>query len=286
MKRIGILANPAQLDIGTAIAHLFSRLSARGISVLISEKLRTVCRDVNGQFCPVADLVDADAIFALGGDGTLLRTAELAQHRGTPILGVNMGRLGFLSGAEPTELENSLDRLLSGDYAVETRMALNAHVGSHRAFALNEVVIERAVSARMVRVTTWIAQEEVSSFYGNGLILSTPTGSTGYCLSSGGPIVHPALDALILVPICPHSLSLRPMVVSGDQSVGVQVMAEHSDIILTADGRMVGALKPEDRVLVQKAPQPVRLINLRGLSFYELLRRKLDWSLDRRKVEG
>ena len=141
-------------------------------------------------------------------------------------------------------------------------------------FALNEVVVERAVSARMVQVKTWIDEATVSSFWGNGLILSTPTGSTSYSLSSGGPIVNPDMDALILTPISPHSLTLRPLVVRQIQAVTVQISAAHSDIVLSADGRTVSEMRPEQKVLIKKAPQPVKLINLQGLSFYDVLRPK------------
>ena len=293
MTCIGILSNPQQAGIGATVDHLVGRLFQRGIAVLLSEDLKPICQVSAGRFCGTSEMADcADVIVAMGGDGTILRAAALVQKRGTPILGVNLGRLGFLAGAEPAELEDGLDRLLAGDYTLDVRMALTAQVGERTAFALNEVVIERGVAARMVRVKTWIDDLEVSAFFGNGLILATPTGSTGYSLSSGGPIVNPALDAMILTPISPHSLSLRPLVVPGSLSVVMSaavvspsVGVGRSEVVLSVDGRMVCELQPEARVLVQKSPEPVRLINLQGISFYDLLRRKLDWSLDRRKVE-
>jgi NAD+ kinase len=283
MNHIGILSNPNQEGIAQSVLHLAERLIERGASVLIADDLKAICNLDAVEFCSKEDLaVKSDLLVAMGGDGTILRAAAVVQDYDTPILGVNLGRLGFLAGAEPSELEEGLDRLLVGDYTIESRMALMAMVKGQRVFALNEVVVERAVAARMVQVKTWIGDATVSSFWGNGLILATPTGSTSYSLSSGGPIVHPEMDALILTPISPHSLTLRPLVVPGDQTVTVQVSAVHSDIVLSTDGRTVAQLKPEEQVLIQKAPHPVRLINLQGLSFYEVLRRKLDWSLDRR----
>jgi NAD+ kinase len=172
---------------------------------------------------------------------------------------------------------------LGGDYSVEERIALSAQVGDRKAFALNEVVIERSVTARLVQVKMQIGDLPVSSFFGNGLILATPTGSTGYSLSAGGPIIHPSLSVLTATPICPHSLSLRPMVIPSDQSVSIRVVAEQSDeIMFSADGRTVCPLQFGESAIVQRASEPVRLINLRGLTFYDLLRRKLDWGLDRR----
>lgn len=285
MKHIGILSNPTQAGIAEPVVHLTEQFAKRGASVSVADDLKPLFGGnfSAGQFCPKEDLVEqADVVVAMGGDGTILRAAAWVQNQVTPILGVNLGRLGFLAGAEPGELEEGIDRLLAEDYTVESRMALIAQVGDQRVFALNEVVVERAVSARMVHVKTWVDDANVSSFWGNGLILATPTGSTSYSLSTGGPIVHPDMDALILTPVCPHSLTLRPLVIPSDQTVAVQVSAVHSEIVWSTDGRTVGEIQPEERMLVQKAPHPVRLINLQGLSFYDVLRRKLDWSLDRR----
>ena len=131
----------------------------------------------------------------------------------------------------------------------------------------------------MIELKTWVGDVPVSSFWGNGLIVSTPTGSTSYSLSAGGPVLHPSLDSFVITPICPHSLSQRPLVVPADQQVRVQVVAEHADFMLTADGQTVKDMTPEDRVTVCRSDRPVRLINLQGLSFYELLRRKLDWNV-------
>jgi NAD+ kinase len=283
MNHIGILSNPTQEGIAQPIEHLAGQFLQRGVSVLLSDDLKSICTSRKWQFCSSELLAkESEVVVAMGGDGTILRAAAWVQDYNIPILGVNLGRLGFLAGAEPGELEEGLDRLLAGDFTTASRMALTAQVGERTVFALNEVVVERAVSARMVQVKTWIGDAEVSSFWGNGLILATPTGSTGYSLSTGGPIVHPDMDALILTPISPHSLTLRPLVVPGDQTVAVQVSAAHSEIVLSADGRTVEEMPPKERVLVKKAPRPVRLINLQGLSFYDVLRRKLDWSLDRR----
>ena len=284
MKPIGLFSNPTQPGMGVAVDQLAQRVHQRGIEVLIADNLRRICKSDARWFCPVDELPSRTGlIVAMGGDGTLLRAADLVHPHGTPILGVNLGRLGFLSGAEPWELDDGLDRLLGGDYAIEERIALHAQTRTQKAFALNEVVIERSVTARLVQVVMRVGDAPVSSFYGNGLIMATPTGSTGYSLSSGGPIVHPNLSVLVATPICPHSLSLRPMVMPGDQSVTIQVVAEQSDeIMLSTDGRSVCSLGVGESVTVQRAPHPVRFINMQGLTFYDLLQRKLDWSLDRR----
>ncbi len=284
MKRIGILANPASERVGATLEKFVELAQKSGLEVHLENQLRDVCAAGSALFHNPEDLPShSDIVLALGGDGTILRAAGFVREAHTPILGVNLGRLGFLAGAAPEELETSLDRLKRGDYTVESRMALEAEVNGSSIFALNEIVIEKGVLARMVQVKTWISDTPISSFFSNGLIVSTPTGSTGYNLSAGGPILHPDLEAFIVTPICPHSLSLRPVVIPGSQSVTVQVIAEHTDIMVTADGKTVSPLPPKERVIIRRAPYPTRLINLQGLSFYQLLRRKLDWSLDRRE---
>ena len=284
MTSIGLFSNPTQPGIGVAVDALAQRISDQGARVLLADNLRAICKSNPDWFCSADDLVtQADVIVAMGGDGTLLRAAEMVHPQDTPILGVNLGRLGFLSGAEPRELDEGFDRLLSGDYSIEERIVLHAQTSDRQVFALNEVVIERSVTARLVLVKMHVGDLPVSSFYGNGLILSTPTGSTGYNLSSGGPITHPSLSVLIATPICPHSLSQRPLVMPSDQLVTVEVVADQVDeIMLSADGRFVCPLSVGESVTVQRAPEPVRLINLQGLTFYDLLQRKLDWSLDHR----
>lgn len=284
--RIGILGHPTRADVCPAIDQFTSVAERHGVELFVAEDLRELCGAAGRAFLSDEDLVSkAEILIALGGDGTMLRAARLVRDVGTPILGINLGRLGFLTGAAPDTLDQVIKRLAAADYTIEERTALQASVGDVRSFALNEIVIEKGVLARMVQVKTWISDIASGSFFSNGLIVSTPTGSTGYNLSAGGPVLHPSMDAVVLTPICPHSLTLRPIVVPSDQSVRVQLVAEHSDIMLTADGQTVTSLEPAQPVLIEKAPTPVRLINLDGLSFYELLRRKLDWSQDRRERE-
>ena len=206
--RIGILANPNPVRIGPTVDHFLSLAAKKGVEVMLAEDLNRIFNGKTYQFCnPEKLVVRSEILVALGGDGTILRAAALVQRVGTPILGVNLGRLGFLAGAAPEELEESLECLLGGKYKIEERMALNAQIGKRVVFSLNEIVIEKGVTPRMVQVKTWIANASVSSFVGNGLIVATPTGSTGYNLSAGGPLIDPSMEAIIVTPICPHSLS-------------------------------------------------------------------------------
>ena len=279
MKRIGVFANVTREGMGRHVERLASLVADRGVEVVLHEDLAEVCPDAGHPFVDGPALADqAEVVVAMGGDGTLLRAAALVRENGTPILGVNLGRLGFLAGAAPETFDRSLDCLVSGDYEIEDRLALEATVHGNLAFSLNEFVIERGTLARIIQLTTRIDGELVSGFWGNGLIVSTPTGSTSYSLSGGGPVLHPSLAAVVITPLCPHSLSQRPIVVPANQTIEIEVFAEHQDIILTADGQTVTTLEPADRVTIRTAPRPVKLVNLQ-VSFYELLRTKLDWSL-------
>ena len=281
VSRVGVVVNTTKKSIGGVVDQLTSVVSGHGAEVLVhGDPGDGVARDL----VSTDELVsDSQILIALGGDGTILRAAQMVREVGTPILGVNLGRLGFLADSAPGDLEEAIGRLIQGSYQVDDRLALEASVGDKTAFSLNEIVIEKGVLARLIQLKTWIGDVPVSSFWGNGLIVSTPTGSTSYSLSAGGPVLHPSLDSLVITPICPHSLSQRPLVVPADQTVYVQVVAEHADIILTADGQTVHSVSPDDRVSIKRADKPVRLIDLQGLSFYELLRRKLDWNVVSRK---
>ncbi len=283
MHRIGIIANPVKQGIAFTVEQFVNQAVAQGMVVCLEEDLRTACKGKDVNFRPADEIpAHCDIVVALGGDGTILRAARTVRASQIPILGVNLGRLGFLAGAAPEELEKSILRLKSGEYQVEERLGLEAELDGKNVFALNEFVIEKGVLARMVQVKTWISDTPISSFFGNGLIVATPTGSTSYNLSAGGPILHPSIEAFIATPICPHSLTLRPVVVPSNQSITVQVVAEHTDIMVTADGQTLSPLAPESKLVIRRAPYPTRLINLEGIPFYQLLRQKLDWSMDRR----
>jgi len=279
--RIGIVGNPRRREVAKAIDHFSDLARKSGVEVWIDSDLTGLCRGGN-EFCPREAMSDrTDVVVAFGGDGTILRAAAAVGSAGIPILGVNLGRLGFLAEAGADELGTSLERLLRKDYRVEERMALEGQVReTGRTFhALNDIVIEKGACSRVVSIETWVSDEPISSFSANGIVAATPVGSTGYSLSAGGPVVHPSMEAIVLTPICPHSLSMRPVIVPGDQAVRVRVQADHRELMLSADGVTAAPLKPGDEILVRRASHRVRLINLKGLSFYELLSRKLSWSL-------
>jgi NAD+ kinase len=235
---------------------------------------------------------EADLFIAVGGDGTMLYAANMARDHQVPLLGINRGRLGFLADITPDAMLDSLDQVLAGQYTRESRLMLNASIlapdGSAKvAIALNDVVLQRRETGRMVDFETRIAERYVNTHAGDGLIVATPTGSTAYALSCGGPIIEPTLDAVVLVPICPHTLSDRPIVIPSRHPIEVRLLAQE-DIRaeVTVDGRKLGDLNAADRLLIEQADKRITLIHPPGYDYFEILRSKLHWGRDSRVRAG
>ncbi len=230
----------------------------------------------------------ADLIVAIGGDGTMLYAAGLGRQRDVPLLGVNRGRLGFLADVTPDEMLSSLDQVLGGEYVRESRLMLTARIvgadGSARtAMALNDIVLQRRGTGRMVDFETHIAGSYVNTHSGDGLIVATPTGSTAYALSCGGPIIEPALNAVVVVPICPHTLSDRPIVIPSKHEIEIRLLSysdSHAEVVV--DGHMLGDLEPADRLSIGEAPTRISLIHPPGYDYFDILRSKLHWGRDSR----
>lgn len=227
--------------------------------------------------------VELDLLLTLGGDGTLLRGARLVALDAVPVLGVNLGHLGFLTSAAPDELETALEQVLRGEVWLDVRAALHVSTrderGVHRGsyLALNDAVLHKGGAARVIRLLVRARGEEVGTYSADGIILSTPTGSTAYSLSAGGPIVSPSVDCIIATPICPHTLGVRPLVLSGVETVSVEVLSPTEELILTIDGQEHERLVPGQKVVAKRAQEPVRLVRFPGQTFFSTLRRKLNW---------
>lgn len=240
---------------------------------------------------PSLDLVanPVDLVVALGGDGTFLRASRLVVGTDIPVLGVNLGRLGFLTAIPDSYLEGGLHQVISGDAVVEHRFRLTAlieyegEVQVDRFFALNDIVIHTSGAARVTPLTLHVGDrddmEEVGSFAADGVILSTPTGSTAYSMSAGGPIIAPEVEAVVITPICPHSLAVRPLVVPAHQVICVASLDPDSEHQLTVDGQIVHVLGPGHKVIVAREAQPLALVRLPGQTFFKTLRRKLNWAV-------
>jgi NAD+ kinase len=219
----------------------------------------------------------------VGGDGTLLYAARSMAESGVPLLGINLGRLGFLVDVSPDEIETCLDHILAGEFDEEARSMLSARVedkdiGTEPYLALNDVVVHKWNTARMIEFETYIDGVFVNAQRSDGIIISTPTGSTAYALSGGGPLLHPTLDALVLVPICPHTLSNRPLVVGGSSKIEIRICeADRGHVEITCDGQSNLALEPHSRVHIEQTPHPLRLLHPKGHDHYKILRAKLGW---------
>jgi NAD+ kinase len=226
---------------------------------------------------PVADaLAGVELVVALGGDGTLLRAAELARPAGAPLLGVNLGHVGFLAEVDRSDLEMTVERILDRTYDVEERMTLDLvivrdGVDVAHDWALNDVTVEKASRQRMLDVVVEVDGRPLSRWGGDGIVCSTPTGSTAYAFSAGGPVVWPSVQAMLVVPLSAHALFARPLVISPESCVAVELLPEPGDAVVFCDGRRTVDVTPRDRVEVRRGDLPVRLVRLRSAPFTDRL---------------
>lgn len=284
---IAILGRHDDPRVAEPLQTLTTHLTEAGINVLASDKLRLdlpVTRMNEAELCGNADLV-----IAIGGDGTMLHASRLARESGTPILGINRGRLGFLADVTPDEMIVSVEQVLRGDYTRDTRMLLEARLIKESgeesvAFALNDVVLKRRETGRMVDFSARVDGLFVNTHSGDGLIVATPTGSTAYALSCGGPIISPQLDAVVVVPVCPHTLTDRPLVIPASQSIEIALLErDNSTASITIDGRSMSRIGPKDRLFISAAGQRITLVHPLSYDYYGILRSKLFWGRDSRK---
>lgn len=292
-QTIGIIGKQHDPRVGPTLRAVCRQLRARGNTVLVDRSAARSLRPREARAVSLDRLVrDADLAIVLGGDGTLLAASRTLAAGGVPVLGINLGRLGFIVDIAPEEMRGALDRVLQGRYARERRLLLSAQVVPVRGrrsppfLALNDVVLRNRASVRMVEFETWLGRdgewEFISQHRADGLIVSTPTGSTAYALSGGGPVLHPGLEALALVPICPHALSDRPLVVGSECSVRIVLAgAAGVDAMCTADGQHSVRLRPGDAVEIVRAPHALDLIHPVNYRYFSILRKKLNWGRDR-----
>lgn len=284
-QKVGLVGRSQQEGLGDVLQELLALLAQRGHEVMLESRLEEqvpqpgvplATRDEIGQW--------ADLVIVTGGDGSLLGAARTLAKYGTPVLGVNRGRLGFLTDITPDLIATQVPQVLDGVYDEESRFLLGAHVerGEEivaRAEALNDVVVNSGASAQMIEIELRIDDTFVYRQRADGLIVSTPTGSTAYSLSGGGPIMHPTLDAIVLVPMFPHALSSRPIVVDGSSEIRVDILQRnriHPPV--TCDGQENMTARPGDTVVIKKRAHHLRLLHPRGHSFYASCRDKLRWS--------
>ncbi len=280
VRTVGVCLKPAARDAGEVAGHLLAELAARGVEALLDPQAAEL---LGGEGVARAALAEkADLLIVVGGDGTLLAVAREAGSRPVPILGVNQGALGFLAEVAPEELDAVLGRVLAGDFDVvpRTRLQVRALRGERvliQSLALNDAVINRSDLSRMIDLETWTDGAPVTTYRGDGLIVATPTGSTAYTLSAGGPILMPGSRALVLTPICPHGLSQRPVVVPDTSRLEIRVFPRDGTANLTLDGQVAVTLETDDRVEVQGSEHPAHFVVSPFRSRFDVLRTKLGW---------
>lgn len=278
---VGVVGHPRYAKLHATLSRLLGFAERAGLDLRMEEELLSLA--TGGVRLTSDALTDLDLLITLGGDGTLLRGARLVAPHAVPVLGVNLGYLGFLTSVAPHELEYALERVLAGEVVIDKRMVLSARAeaadGTVRGsfLALNDAVLHKGGFARVVRMSVHADGQEVGTFRADGIILSTPTGSTAYSLSAGGPIVSPSIDCIIATPICPHTLAVRPLVLPADETITVEMVSPAEEVVLTIDGQDGAALLPGDRLVVSRAPVPLCLVRLPGQTFFDTLRRKLRW---------
>jgi NAD+ kinase len=262
---------------------LASHLLTRNRKVLIDPSVQEGFLDLPVQAAEQPQLIGgADLMIAIGGDGTMLYATRLVAAAGVPLLGINRGRLGFLADVGLENMLETVDEILGGRFTEDERAMLEAEIqtadGPRVGTALNDVVLQKRDTGRMIDFETWIDGTFVNAHGGDGLIVATPTGSTAYALSGGGPILHPGLDAFVMVPICPHTLSDRPVVVDGNREMEVRVLErEDTGAEVTCDGNLLGELTPAGRLLIRKSPNVLTLVHPVNYDYFRILRSKLHW---------
>src|SRR5512137_1601011 len=280
---VALAGRAADPRVGEAMRLLAQHLLALGHAVRAVADEALVLQDAGVSTVLEPDLaLDADLIVAVGGDGTMLHAARMAATADVPVLGVNRGRLGFLADVGPEQMLQSVDDALAGRCHAERRMLLAAHILADGigvdALALNDVVVAKRETGRMVDVRTWVNGAYVNTHVGDGLIVATPTGSTAYALSCGGPIVHPSLDAVVLVPVCPHTLSDRPIVVPAGSVVEIELADRfESRAQVVCDGIVLCDFDPGVRLRIERAKVNATLLHPPGHDYYRILRSKLHW---------
>ncbi len=277
--RIGLVGNRRYAPLVDLLRQLAAEAPKLGISLVLEPPLGEMLEGL-----PAAPLESAgiDFILSLGGDGTLLRGARIACVRGVPILGINLGHLGFLAGAGPDMAVDALARVKRGQYLVEQRRALAVRIGDAGPplLAVNDTVIHKGGVARVIRLAVFVDGEQVGTYSADGIIVSTPTGSTAYSLSAGGPIVVPGVDAFVITAICPHTLAVRPLVVPATATIAVRVLdpvPRPEELLVSLDGQATSHLAQRQDVTVVKAHQAVLLAQIDDESFFRRLSRKLAW---------
>jgi NAD+ kinase len=285
--RFGIIANPKKYAVRDPLLQIIHWCDSERHEALVLQKLidfegSTTISDYESEHDIIAD---ADVIIGIGGDGTMLHIARLVGNTGKPILGVNSGRLGFLATLQQSAITEALQNISVGNYELEQRSLLTSTDSSGNTYhALNEFVFSKRENPAMVVVEAWYDGQYINRYWADGLIIATPTGSTAYNLSSNGPIVSPIADVMILTPICPHTLTIRPLVLPADRELKIRVVSQPHEVLFSYDGQVFEIAEYPFEVRIIRSGFSVNMIQLPGHSYFDTLRTKLMWGKDYREI--
>ncbi len=287
--KIGIVPNVDKENIVDVVSSIVEKFNEYGIELFLcsslSEKFGQLKLGVNNKnLLPTKDLYEkSDFILSVGGDGTMLSTAYEAINYSTPLIGVNIGKLGFLAEFDLGGIDELAKDLTANNYEIEERIILKAVCKSPKVeelYAINDIVIDKGRWPKMIQLTIKVDDDYVTTFSADGIIISTPTGSTGYSLSTGGPVVSPKADVITLSPISPHTLTMRPLVLSSDQKIEITVDSQHTSVQANCDGQRVYYYEPPATVDIVKDVRTIKLVHTKSTNYFEILRNKLLWGLD------
>jgi len=287
IKRIGLVLKPHQPEALKTICEVTQWLASREIELVGGPEIerQRIELETGGSVREVpADKLarEVDLVLVLGGDGTMIATSRMIGDTDVPVLGINFGGLGYLAEFRIEELHSALESILAGDYRLDKRVMLSVELlrgqqSITKNRVLNDVVINKSALARIIEIEAYFNQQFVNSFRADGLIVSTPTGSTAYNLSAGGPVIFPSMNAIVITPICPFTLSNRPIVVPDDADIELRLKTDKEDVALTLDGQVGFALQVEDRVVIRKSNTTFKLIQPANRNYFDVLRDKLRW---------
>jgi len=288
--KFGIFGNTTKDELTATLQIVVDRLQENNYEFLINDSLQTsfpIASSNKKFFAPAATVAETcDILISLGGDGTMLSTAYIAHQYDKPVLGINLGKLGFLAEVDIKGIEQLFNDIKNSRYSIEERIVLVGNcknVSCDEFFAVNDLVIDKGAWPKMIELTIAVEEEYVTTFSADGLIVATPTGSTGYSLSVGGPIVSPKAEVITLSPISPHSLTMRPLVLPSNGKIYITADSLHTKVQINCDGQRVMEFAPPLQIVISKSEKPLRLVHMDSVNYFEILRSKLMWGLDVRK---
>ncbi|HJP86032.1 MAG TPA: NAD(+)/NADH kinase [Gemmatimonadaceae bacterium] len=277
--RLGVIGHKGYEELPEILRTLFRAAPKLGLEPFLEKEIA----EVAAKEATLDDPGQIDALVTLGGDGTLLRGARFLNGRDIPILGVNLGRVGFLTSCQSSDFEPAIKYLAGGEYVAQPRMALSARAISSEGEtrkqwrALNDFVLHKGGFARVVRLNVFVDGESIGTYAADGVVISTPTGSTAYSLSAGGPVVVPTVESIIITPVSPHTLGIRPLVIPADGEVTVEANESPTELLVTVDGQVGTKFVKGEKLKVRRADNPVRIVRFPGTTFFERMKAKLGW---------